>query len=117
MNFKQSRVFRAKRLIDFVTIISMLPARHSFIIRLNSSALSALDFSRKLIAVQILLRILTVAFFFTASVYKFICFFVNLVTYYRFVMFRTKILIIFAVSVIAEGSLINTSTGNPLVFA
>ena len=35
--FRQSNVFRAKRLIDFVIIMSMFPAIHSSIIRLNSS--------------------------------------------------------------------------------
>lgn len=34
--FRQSSVFRAKRLIDFVIIISILPAIHSSIIRINS---------------------------------------------------------------------------------
>ena len=35
--FRQSRVLRANRLIDLVMIMSMFPAWHSSIIRLNSS--------------------------------------------------------------------------------
>lgn len=34
--FRQSSVFRAKRLMDFVMIMSILPAMHSSIMRMNS---------------------------------------------------------------------------------
>ena len=37
MYFRQSRVFRANRLMDLVIIISILPALQSSIMRLNSS--------------------------------------------------------------------------------
>ena len=39
--FRQSLVFLAKRLIDLVYILSILPLRQSFIIRWNSSRLSS----------------------------------------------------------------------------